>query len=131
MGKEIVGYRNVKELAKRLSRVVIRIPKSVLDLPPVIDQVVPVKLEPFTRGLYEQLKQNLVVELGPDRKITTPNQLALLTRLMQLTGGVLDNEIVGSEKLDILQELIESEPGKVVVFCHFLQDIERISQRLK
>src|SRR5690606_16819141 len=45
MGKEIKGYRNTKELAKKLSQVTIRIPKSVLDLPPVMDQIIPVKLE--------------------------------------------------------------------------------------
>jgi len=63
MGKEIVGYKNTKKLAKELSKVVIRIPKSVMKLPPVIDQVVPVKLDKSTRTVYEALKKDLVVNL--------------------------------------------------------------------
>lgn len=130
MGKEIVGYKNTKKLAKELSKVVIRIPKSVMKLPPVIDQVVPVKLDKSTRTVYEALKKDLVVNLASGHTIRASNQLVLLLKLMQTTNGMVEGKRLGSEKLRVLQELIQNEPGKVVVFCHFVQDISRICEML-
>src|SRR5690606_11167903 len=132
MGKEIIGYKNTKKLAKELSKVVIRIPKSVMKLPPVIDQVVPVKLDKSTRTVYEALKKDLVVNLASGHTIRASNQLVLLLKLRQTTNGMVEGKRLGSEKLRVLQELIQNEPdkSKVVVFCHFVQDVSRICEML-
>lgn len=122
MGKEIIGYKNTRELAKRLSRVVIRVPKSVLDLPPTIDQVVPVRLDQNTRSVYDRLTRDLVAQLESGETITAPNQIVLLLRLMQLTGR--------EEKLSVLQEIVLTEQGKLVIFAQFLEEIEKICSML-
>lgn len=131
MGQEIIGYRNRKKLARKLSEVVVRIPKSVLKLPPSIDQVVPVKLDANARSVYDRLKKDLVVELGNGQSIEAPNQLTLLLRLLQVAGGFYEGVKVGqARKLQVLTELAASETEKFIVSAHFQQEISAIQQAL-
>lgn len=129
----VTGYKNEAELAERLSRVVLRAEKSLLKLPPVIDQTVPVKLDPKTESAYRQLRRNLVLSLSKDRNIEAPHHLTLAVRLAQLTGGWIDGDPVGEQaKLQYLLGLVESLPGqKIVIWCRFLAEIEGISKALR
>lgn len=131
MGQEIIGYQNKKDLARRLSKVAIRIPKSVLELPETIDQRIPVKLDATSRKVYTDMERDLVTHLQSGEKIDASNQLVLLTRLNQITGGVFNGERIGKQpKLQVLAELLTLETGKVVVFAHFVQEITEICRVL-
>lgn len=131
MGREIVGYRNVKELAKRLSTAVIRIPKSVLKLPPTIDQVVPVVLTGKAKSTYRKLEKESVYQLTSGEVVPVDHQLTQLQRLLQITGGFLEDVELNQDKLKLLFELLESEPGKAVIFAHYRNEISAIVKELK
>ena len=128
--KEIVGYKNVDELGRALAPHVLRVRADALSLPPVLDQVVPLRLGPTAQRLYAQLRRDFVAQVG-DAQVLAPNQLVLLTRLLQLTGGHLADQMVDTTKLDALLDLIEAEGGnKVVVFAHYLPELAAIRQVL-
>lgn len=132
MNKEIVGYRNVEDLAKKISTATIRITKDELSLPPVIDQRIPVVLDKKARNVYDNLKERLVVRLAEGEPITAQNQLTLLLRLAQITGGFLQDQPVGEQtKLAVLSELVEAENGKLVIWARFLPEIRAIGQLLE
>jgi len=131
MGKEIVGYKNVKELAKKLAQVTIRIPKSVLDLPPVMDQIIPVKLEPKAMKIYKKLEKEMVVDIESEGKeIKAEHHLVKLLRLQQITGGMLEGHNVSNAKLNVLKDIVQQETGKLVIFVQFVQEIRRITEML-
>lgn len=132
--KEIVGYRNERVLAERVAKIAHRAEKSLLRLPPVIDQTVPVALDDKALRAYRSLRDELVWELEDGQAIDAPNQLVLLTRLLQLTGGFLDGQPIGQQpKLQALEDLVQSYPQgeKLVVFAHYLPEIKAIVERLQ
>jgi len=130
-GTEIIGHRNVDELVQRIKHVVIRVRKDELDLPPVIDQRIPVVMDKRCRNLYDQLKKELVVALANGERITVGNPATLVLRLHQVAGGFLKDQLVGDHKLRALQELVENEQGKLVIWARFLAEIDGISNVLK
>lgn len=130
MGKEIIQYKNVKELACRIAPSVIRIPKSVLRLPTTIDSVVPVHLPAKAQNLYNDIARELVVSLPGGKKVIVPHVLAQITRLLQVTGGFLLDKTVHNAKINALRELIEAEQEKVVIFAQYLPEIRQVSKML-
>lgn len=130
MGKEIVGYKNTKHLAKRLSRVTIRERKTLLNLPPEVDHVVPVALTARERRVYDNMQKEMVVTLQ-DRETIANNALTMQLRLSQIAGGFLDGQPVGSSKLKVLSSLVESLEGqKAIVWALFRDEIDAISKEL-
>lgn len=132
--KEVIGYRNSEELAERIARIAHRVDKDVLNLPPVIDQTVPIALDPQAKRAYRTMEDELIWELEDGNVIDAGNPLVLLTRLMQITGGHLDGQPIGQQpKLQALEELIGSYPSdeKLVVFAHYLPEIKAIVNRLR
>jgi SNF2 family DNA or RNA helicase len=60
----VLGYRNLEDLAWRLSHVAILMKKSdVLDLPPATHQTRIVRLSPKARKLYDTLKEEQIAEI--------------------------------------------------------------------
>lgn len=133
---QIRGYTNVKDLARRISPVVIRIPKSVLKLPSSIDQVVPIILSKAERMFYNRLAADAIAVIDGE-EVSATNQLVQFLRLSQATGGFVKTQegkvkqLPNASKLQVLLERLEAETGKVVVFCRFLDEIAAIVERLK
>jgi len=139
-GKEVIGYRNLDQLAQRAHSVAYRVTKAeALDLPPVTDQVQYCYLNE-SRSVYQQMEQNFTAKLAEGAVIDAPIVITQLLRLQQITGGFLptrdefDNPTgvapVGTEKLDLLKSILEEMPPtkKVVIFARFIPEIKAIAQ---
>lgn len=137
---QIVGYKNLAELAKKVHSIAYRIRiEDAVDLPPFIDETRYVKLEPSAQSVYEKLERDCYAELEGG-EITVRTVLTQLLRLSQCTGGFIrtDDEgaavQVSSAKLEALEDILDAcldEGRKVVVFARFVPEIEAIAKLLK
>lgn len=139
MGYQIVGYRNIGALENLVHHHAFRITKDeALDLPPQVDVPVPVKLEPKLAAFYRRLRAKAIAEIetAEGKKGTVLSRIALtnILRLQQVTSGhvkTVAGEIldVGTEKIDalrgLLEEAMQPEEARVVVFARFTRDVER------
>lgn len=107
-----------------------------LQMPELLLTEVPVRLSKQERERYQQLKQELVLDL-PDGEITANNAASLSNKLSQLANGAVYDDTgavipIHSRKLDALEDLIEAANGKPVLVAYwFKHDLERIQERLR
>ncbi|MDU7238667.1 DEAD/DEAH box helicase [Actinomyces sp.] len=105
-----------------------------LQLPELTVTTMPVKLEPEERRVYEQLKSDLVLQLG-EATIDAANAAALSGKLLQLASGAIytsDGQwtAVHERKLDALEDLVEAANGNPLLVAYwFTHDRERITAR--
>jgi len=79
---------------------------------------------------YDELRRDFVTQVQ-GVQVLAPNQLVLLTRLMQMTGGFVAEELRDPTKIEALCDLIEAEgKEKVVVFAHYVHEIQAIRRAL-
>lgn len=136
-GKEITGFRNQKELGRKLATITYSAGRDVLDLLPTTDTEIPVDLLPDTRRAYDDMDKTLRMQVGSG-EVTAANALVRLLRLQQLTSGhaKLDEDITGESKIELvgkekenalitlLDGLPKTEP--VVVCCRFREDLDAV-----
>lgn len=142
-GKEIVGYKNLERLQQRIHPWSYRVLKAeCLDLPPKVYQVVDVEPSDEQRIIYRQMRDESIVEL--DGKFApAPVILTKLLRLQQICSGYLplyddtgkevDRKELPCPKHDTCEELVEqalAENNKVIIWCRFIYDIEKMFARL-
>ena len=95
-----------------------------LDLPDVVYQTRTIDLTPQARKYYRELVKEMQIEAAGET-ISTVNAAAALTRLLQLSGGAVytdDRNIVEfdvSPRLNVLLEVLEESPHKVLVFIPY------------
>ena len=105
-----------------------------LQLPKLTVTTMPVVLYPKERRVYEQLKSDLVLDLG-EATIDAANAAALSGKLLQLASGAIytgDGQwtAVHERKLDVLEDLIEAANGSPLLVAYwFTHDRERIVSR--
>lgn len=138
--EDIVGYKNLDELQRRVASCSSRITKAeCLDLPEKIFTALPVKMTPEQARLYRQLADELVLEVE-GTEVPVVMVLTRLLRLQQLTGGHVVTEdgtavpIPGKNpKLDVLLEDIEDLPEgeSVIIWARFVAEIEAIAKALR
>ena len=110
--------------------------EDYLDMPELISTEYKVYLDDSERAKYEELKNELVLQL-PGAEITAANAATLSGKLSQLANGAIydDDGSVNAfheRKLDALEDLIESANGKPVLVAYwFKHDLKRIEERLK
>ncbi len=105
-----------------------------LDLPELVMNEVPVKMEGKEQEQYDTLKKEMVLNLG-DSGVDAVNAAALSGKLLQMANGaVYDDQgsvlSVHDRKLDALEDIIEAANGKPVMVAHwFKHDLQRIMER--
>ena len=136
-GHEITGYQHMDELVKKEHAIALRVTKAqCLDLPPETFVHRYVRLEPEARRLYAGIARSSRTQLESGGHITAATVLTRLLRLMQLTGGFVQEDEAdrprpaGTAKLDALADLLEDyvqEAGhKLVIFARFRAEIGAI-----
>lgn len=106
-----------------------------LKMPELIISEYPVKLSEEERQHYEELKEELVLEL-PDGDVTASNAGSLSNKLSQMANGAIysdDRDVlpIHDRKLDALENIIEAANGKPVLVAYwFKHDLARIQERL-
>jgi SNF2 family DNA or RNA helicase len=105
-----------------------------LKMPELISTQYEVELSNAERDRYENLKQELILQL-PDGEITAANAAALTGKLSQLANGAIysdTGEIMEfhDRKLDALEDIIEAANEKPLLVAYwFRHDLARIKNR--
>ena len=109
---------------------------DLLKMPELISSEYTVRLSDEERKRYDELKQDLVLQL-PDGDITAANAAALTGKLCQLANGAIytddgDTISIHDRKLDALEDIIEAAGGKPILVAYwFKHDLARITDRLQ
>lgn len=109
-----------------------------LQLPPVVEDTIPVVLDAKARKAYDTMERTMVLELlQSGEQITAASAAALSNKLQQLANGAVYNEehrphAVHDCKLEAFTELIEQLGGKsALVFYNFQHDLARLLEALR
>jgi len=136
-GRQPIGWRHMDELSAIIKRhsVIMSRAEVLPDLPPQRFQVVPVEATGNTKRMYDKMVDELLIELDSGEIVTAANVLARSLRLCQITSGFAKTEgdelrTLGDEKMramrELLYEWIVESDQKVVIFCRFIWEIERL-----
>lgn len=136
-GRQVVGFQNLDDLAKRISPFMFEADRDVLDLPPTKHVELTFTLPNRAREVYEGLRKDLCARLDAGT-VTADNALVKLLRMMQVASGHvgLDDdeespakerrvETLHTKKQELLHELLEDTDEPIVVFCMFRHDIDQ------
>lgn len=137
-GRQIVSYRNIPELQKRVDGHTYRKTKEeCLDLPEKIFTIRSVEFTSEQLTLYTQIKDKYMAELTEGLVVDLPLAITRMLRLQQILSGHFPNPETGEmihvptnrtdALIDVLEEAGES---KVIVWGKFTHDIDEISRRL-
>ncbi len=151
-------YKRLDELKDYIQGDVFAIKKEdCLDLPPKVYERVYVEMSKEQRRIYDQLKKQLLAQyMG--KELTIFNKVALMMRLMQISGGFFPyteeidsrlprqgtdpikkilksrSQMIGSKNVKgvkILEELEEIDPDEqVIVWAHFRVELEYLQKEL-
>jgi Superfamily II DNA/RNA helicases, SNF2 family len=129
-GAEDAIYRLISDISISMKS------EDYLKMPECIINEVVVSLSEKEQKDYNSLKQDLVISIK-DEEIDAVNAAALSNKLCQMANGAVYGEdkqvfTIHDEKLDALEDLIESANGKPVLVAYwFNHDLERIKRRFK
>lgn len=110
--------------------------EECLDLPEMMYVTRDVELTKQQEEYYERfLRQQLVVAAGEE--ISAPNAAAMLSKLLQISGGAVysdTREVIEfdcNNRLQALKEVIDEASHKVLIFVPYTHSLEMISNWLK
>lgn len=135
---KLLGYKNIDKLNKWLTEISDRILKDdVLDLPPKLYSKRYFDMSREQRVMYEELKENLMLEIG-DHLITAELPIVKLLRFQQIICNYLpvgDDEPVHqiSEKnprMGIMEEIRDETFSPAIVWARFRHDVDQIMDLL-
>ncbi len=133
--KIITGFRKSSRETLRaiLHRHMIRHEKDVLNLIPKMYRDIPVELTPSQRIKYDQMEQELFVELDSGEEIRASSLLARVTRLRQICLEptlVSKEEILNTNaaKTLVLLDLLDSIDTPVIVYSYFERYLRLLHQ---
>jgi len=131
-----VAYKNLNILYEVMHRYGARITKEeVLDLLPKTYSKRYFKLTPQQKRMYEQLRNDCVIETTAG-ELTALLALVRLLRFQQIVCGYLpssdDDDTLtdipgGNPRLDLLVETCEDIPHQVIIWARFQRDIDLIT----
>jgi len=157
--QKLVGIKGLPLLQERLTRLAFSITKKEanLGLPDKLYDIFEVDMTPTQRDIYNKMAAKMVVEIeslleDETKQISVDHILTMLLRLAQVTsghvkydadidpetgdksGGNVEQIPGGNPKvdavLDIAQDADRDPNGKMIVWCHFVEDIRVISAAL-
>lgn len=105
--------------------------KDYLSLPPVMQNVIKVKLPRPAMARYKQMERDLILSVD-DEDIVASTAAALSNKLLQMAGGAVydaDGQVVELHraKIDALAELLTLNTNKpIMVFYWFRADLDRL-----
>ena len=124
-----------KEIYGKISDITISMSAlDQLDMPELITNEVEVEMSPKERAKYDELKNEMVMEL-PDGEISAANAASLTNKLCQMANGRIYDESknvvkIHDRKLDALEDIIESANGRPLLVAYwFKHDLEAIRGR--
>lgn len=124
---QIVGYRNVKDLEKRLDKVCVAIDRANNLIPEDIIY----KID--SPRMVNKLKKERWYQTDKGETIALDNASKLFNGLRLCSSGILKgvDKNVSQAKLDRLKDILESTDEKVVIFYQYTLECERIVKMLE
>lgn len=135
--QQIVGYRNLQELADKLNSFSFRVTKDeALDLPDKIYTIREVGVTDEQLKYYHSIKTAAMALLDDGELVSAPAIMTQLLRLQQvLCGHVMtdDGELVEfpTKRIESLLDTVEEMSGKVIIWSRFRYDIRKIAVTLE
>lgn len=127
-----------QEIYRRIGDITVSMKSAdYLQMPECVINRIPVIMDAFEQDQYDELKQDLILRLGPRTVVDAKNAAALCGKLTQMANGAVYSETGGlarihDHKLDALEEIIEFANGNPVLVAYWYQhDIARILNRIK
>lgn len=146
----VLDYRNLDEFKEKIGWMTLRIRSAdVLDLPPVTEQTIGVRLSPAAMRVYRELEEECLASLCGDDlqdaieravsgEVVADNVLVQLLRLRQIASGHVATTEGAVEEIDkakqtALADLLEDIPPDepVVVFCEFRHNLSQVEAAAK
>lgn len=138
--------RGMDLVAKRMSPVVLRYSKDLLDLPPRTFHDSVVNPSPQQRKMLDQMREELIAELEDGNVVTLTNPMVKLGKMLQVAGGfIIDQEYAyqddgtfrgdlhafkNNPKIDRTIDLLEGIDGQVIIWAWFRHEIEAITKAI-
>lgn len=130
----VTGIQNIPQLQKLIEPFSIRLlKKDCLDLPEKVRMVRTVEMTPEQKRYYKEIKEQGYTTLEhTDRKIFVTTFLAQLTKLHQIASGILEGHRFGTNKNDIVVELLKEELADepVIIWTCYIESIMYIHASL-
>jgi SNF2 family DNA or RNA helicase len=110
--------------------------KDCLDLPAVTYMEREAPLTPQQEKYYNILREDFLMEAG-DEVVTSPNMAVNISKLLQVSGGAVYTnsgatlEFDVSNRLNVIEEVINESSNKVLVFVPFTHTIRLVEDHLK
>lgn len=139
MGREVVRFKNLDRMQSIMARnAIVARKKDALDLPPTTDVILPVDLSPKEKKAYNEMKNQLSVQITPTVQSTSTNKLVQMMRLRQITSGYLPDDNgtmtqLGTAKADTVASLVQDTLAgekRIVIFALFTEEINALVKRL-
>jgi len=145
---QVLSFRNLEELAGKISSVSYRIMKEeCLDLPKKTYQKRTLQMTPDQQKAYNNMRDDMLVNLEQvteeEGRVSASTVLAQMTRLQQIASGGLpvlndmgETEYVTSikgnnVKVDEAMAIIEECQHKLVIWCNFRHEIQIMADALR
>ena len=103
-----------------------------LKMPELISSEYKVYLSPDEQDAYDEMKKQFILDL-PDGEISAANAAALSGKLSQMANGAIYDDAgntvpIHEQKLDVLEDIIESANGKPLLVAYALVERYRAAQ---
>jgi SNF2 family DNA or RNA helicase len=109
--------------------------KQCLDLPPVTFTEREAPMTPQQKGFYKLLKSEMLIEAAGE-EISAVNAAVKINKLLQIACGSIytdNHEVVDfdvSNRLNVVQEVVDESSNKVLIFVPFTHSIEVLAKHL-
>lgn len=130
--RQVVGYRNLEELNKRVDKFSYRVlKKDCLDLPSKVYQRREVEMTKMQKQYYEQIKENAILLLEDMDSVSVNNILTQILRLHQITCGFVKTDTgeeldIDNNRIDELIDVLAEMQGKVIIWANYRKNIQEI-----
>lgn len=133
-GTKAMVFGKVKDVALTLRTA------DYLNMPPLQTIPVPVELDDAARDAYEELRQELIVELDGE-VINAANAAVLAGKLLQATSGAIYTQApdgtgpktvvhLHDAKIEAVKEVIDQAEGPVLVAYWYQHEIDRLKKAI-
>ena len=125
-GAEQAIYRKISDITISMKST------DHLKMPELISSEYKVYLSPDEQDAYDEMKKQFILDL-PDGEISAANAAALSGKLSQMANGAIYDDAgntvpIHEQKLDVLEDIIESANGKPLLVAYALVERYHVAQ---
>lgn len=130
--REVVAYRNMEELQRRVAEHSFRVLKEdCLDLPPKVYMRRDIEMVPEQRRIYEDLRRKATSQLEGGTFVTATEAMTQVMRMHQVSAGIVTDEEGTQHELPesrcaAIMDLVEETGEPTIVWCAYRGVIPRV-----